>query len=137
IQGLSRGEQLRNVANQITHSSFYTILYMLMAALSFVSVTLLANPLLSPGTFFVLLEVIINATLITEVGIRILSMGQAFWRWWLNIFDIIIVLLCILTLGYLRYGCTPNAEREELAGTILLAIRNSIQFFRLYTTLRE
>ncbi|KAK9765781.1 hypothetical protein K7432_005619 [Basidiobolus ranarum] len=136
IRGLSRSERLRNMANQIVYSSFYTILYIIMAILSLISV-ILSIAYECPGSFFVLLEIIINVAMIVEVGIRILSMGRAFWRWWLNVFDIIIVFLCILTLGFLSHGCTPNAGREELTGTIFLVIRNSIQFFRLFTALKK
>ncbi|ORY00838.1 hypothetical protein K493DRAFT_256087 [Basidiobolus meristosporus CBS 931.73] len=135
-RGLTRAEQIRNMANQIVYSRFYTFLYIIMAILSLISVVL-SIKYECPGKFFVVLEIIINVTMITEVGIRMLSMGRAFWRWWLNIFDIIIVFLCILTLILLSHGCSRNAGREELAGTIFLVIRNSIQFFRLFSALRK
>ncbi|KAK9728773.1 hypothetical protein K7432_000804 [Basidiobolus ranarum] len=136
IRGLTRSEQIRNMANQIVYSRFYTFLYIIMAILSLISV-ILSIKYECPGSFFIILEIIINVTMIIEVGIRMLSMGRAFWRWWLNIFDIIIVLLCIMTLIFLSHGCSRYAGREELAGTIFLVIRNSIQFFRLFSALRK
>ncbi|ORX88168.1 hypothetical protein K493DRAFT_236955, partial [Basidiobolus meristosporus CBS 931.73] len=90
-----------------------------------------------PGTFFIVLEFVINITMIVDVGFRLVAFGKIFWKSAMNIFDVVLVALCIGSLIFLFMDCTTSRVKSELAGTVFLVIRNTIQFFRLFNALRK
>lgn len=75
IYSLTRSEILRGVANRFVHSRTYIFFYLGMAALS-VTTVILSLTDGCPGLPFYILEVIINAAMILEVGIRFLALGR-------------------------------------------------------------
>lgn len=75
IYALTRGEITRGVANRFVHSRTYIFLYLGMAALSVTTVVLSLTDG-CPGTAFYVLEVIINGSMILEVGIRFVALGK-------------------------------------------------------------
>lgn len=75
MYALSRGEITRGVANRFVHSRIYICLYLGMAALSVTTVILSLRDG-CPGLAFYILEIIINASMILEVGIRFIAFGK-------------------------------------------------------------
>ncbi|CAG8766115.1 12503_t:CDS:2, partial [Funneliformis caledonium] len=89
-----------------------------------------------PTLGFIILEIIINTVMIVEVGTRFLALGKLFWNSIYNIFDIILVALCIITLLFIiGGGCSHKGE--EIIDSILLIARNLIQFGRIFVMLRK
>lgn len=75
IYALTRSEISRGVANRFVHSRSYIFLYLAMAALSVATVVLSLKDG-CPGLAFYVLEIIINVSMIAEVGIRFIAFGR-------------------------------------------------------------
>lgn len=75
IYALTREEIARGLANRFVHSRTYIFLYLGMAALSVTTVVLSLTDG-CPGLAFYILEIIINAAMIIEVGIRFVALGR-------------------------------------------------------------
>ena len=72
---MTRDEIAKNIANRFVHSGTYIMLYLAMAALSITTVVLsMMND--CPTVPFYILEFIINAAMILEVGIRFVAFGK-------------------------------------------------------------
>lgn len=72
---MTKDEITKNIANRFVHSQTYIVLYLAMAALSITTVVLsLVND--CPTLPFYILEFIINAAMIIEVGIRFVAFGR-------------------------------------------------------------
>ncbi|KAG0199520.1 hypothetical protein BGX28_007241 [Mortierella sp. GBA30] len=134
---LSRREIFQNLANRIIYSKFYMVLYIVMAVLSVWSIFLSFRQGCSSSTLFIVLEAIINGTMIAEVGVRLTALGKNYWRSTSNILDIFLVVLCFVTLILVLQGCGSGHEAEEILDTILLVLRNAVQGWRLYTMLKK
>lgn len=134
--GLTRSEAIQGMANRFMYSQFYIILYLGLAGLSLISIILsLAET--CPSLLFIILESIINFAMITEVSIRMVALRRAYWRSVWNIIDTILVVLCAITLIVIASGCSASERSEALFDTILLVIRNCVQFFRLFMMMRK
>ncbi|TPX40104.1 hypothetical protein SeMB42_g06146 [Synchytrium endobioticum] len=135
--GLSTSEVLNGAANRILHSSFYRGLYLVMVVLSLVSVSMsLVDP--CPSGWFYVLEAVVNLTMIVEVSIRFIALGKHYWKSVWNILDLVMVALCAMTLVYLLFGeCSMARATEAVLDTILLVVRNGIQFSRLVLMIRK
>ncbi|PWN87671.1 hypothetical protein FA10DRAFT_234054 [Acaromyces ingoldii] len=150
---LSRREILKGVANRFVHSTAYLYFYAGMALASLMTVVLSLWQD-CPGTLFYSLELVVNALLIAEVGIRGYAFGKQFWKSTFNIVDLCLVLLCALTLAILFFShdCTPisagpgddeeteqkrQGRSEELLDSFLLIVRNGIQLVRLLAVVRR
>lgn len=72
---LSRNEIAKGIANRFVHSRTYIFLYLGLASLSVTTVVL---SLLEgcPGLAFYILEIVVNSSMILEVGIRLLAFGR-------------------------------------------------------------
>ncbi|CAG8437178.1 4221_t:CDS:2 [Diversispora eburnea] len=78
---------------------------------------------------FIILEIIINTVMIGEVTTRFLALRNIFWKSLYNIVDIILVMLCVITLILiLKGGCLHKGE--EIFDLVLLIVRNLVQFSR-------
>ncbi|GAA5892246.1 uncharacterized protein JCM6883_007296 [Sporobolomyces salmoneus] len=132
-----RLETLKGVANRFVFSQFYVFLYLGMAALSLTTVFLSAtNRDNCPSFTFYVLEVIVNSAMIIEVSIRFFAFGRQFWSSHFNTLDLLITLLCLITLLVIVFkGC--SAKDEEVFDTFLLVVRNLFQFGRLALVLRK
>ena len=75
IYALTRKEITRGIANRFVHSRTYIVLYLVMAALSVTTVALSLSDG-CPGLAFYVLEIIINTSMILEVGIRFVAFGR-------------------------------------------------------------
>ncbi|PIL31803.1 hypothetical protein GSI_06507 [Ganoderma sinense ZZ0214-1] len=134
---MTKDEITKNIANRFVHSQTYIILYLAMAALSITTVVLsLVND--CPTLPFYILEFIINAAMILEVGIRFVAFGRQFWKSVWNIMDLAMTAFCGITLLVIFFsGCDNTSKEEELLDTFLLVVRNLLQFGRLATVMRQ
>ncbi|KAG0291106.1 hypothetical protein BGZ96_005471 [Linnemannia gamsii] len=134
---LSRREVFQNLANRIIYSRFYMILYLVMAILSIWSIVLSFHQGCSSSSLFIVLESIINGTMIAEVALRLTALGKNYWRSSANILDILLVIFCFITLILVLQGCGSGHEAEEVLDTIFLILRNTVQCWRLYTMIKK
>ena len=131
---ISTSEVIRGLANRFLYSSTYKIFYFSLTLLSCtVLIMALLNP--CPPQWMKFLDFVINLALIAEVAIRIVSQGKMYFKFWANIIDAILLCFCILTLFVLGRACSASVEFEEVLDALLLALRNLVQFGRLYGVL--
>ncbi|KZP25439.1 hypothetical protein FIBSPDRAFT_855995 [Athelia psychrophila] len=134
---MTRSEITRGIANRFVHSRTYIFLYLGMAALSVTTVALSMSDG-CPGLAFYILEIIVNVSMILEVGIRFVAFGRQFWKSPFNVFDLIVTTFCALTLLVLAFaGCGAASKEEEMLDTLLLIARNILQFGRLASVMRQ
>ncbi|KAJ7110010.1 hypothetical protein C8R44DRAFT_634634 [Mycena epipterygia] len=137
IYALTRSEITKGLANRFVHSRTYIFLYLGMAALSVTTVILSLSDG-CPGLAFYILEVIINTSMILEVGIRFVAFGRQFWKSPFNVVDLILTAFCAITLLVLAFAkCGSTSKEEELLDTFLLIARNVLQFGRLAAVMRQ
>lgn len=72
---MTRSEITKGIANRFVHSRTYIFLYLGMAALSVTTVALSMSDG-CPGLAFYILEIIVNVSMILEVGIRFVAFGR-------------------------------------------------------------
>ncbi|ORZ23211.1 hypothetical protein BCR42DRAFT_404254 [Absidia repens] len=129
--GLTRSEMIQGMANRLMYSNFYIALYLGLGLLSLISIIMSIQET-CPSLTFIIFEAIINFAMITEVTIRLLALRTAYWQSIWNIVDIVLVVLCAITLIVLTTGCSASERNEAIFDTLLLVIRNCFQFFRLF-----
>ncbi|KAI8062621.1 hypothetical protein BC940DRAFT_308327 [Gongronella butleri] len=128
---LTRSELVQGMANRLMYSNYYIALYLCLGLLSFISIILSIQET-CPSLMFIIFEAIINFAMILEVTIRVLALGRAYWQSVWNLIDIVLVMMCVITLIVLATGCSASERNEAIFDTILLVIRNCVQFFRLF-----
>ncbi|KAI8092365.1 uncharacterized protein B0P05DRAFT_526000 [Gilbertella persicaria] len=133
---LTKSEIVRGMANRFMYSKFYIGLYLVLAILSFITIVMSLEEK-CPSIMFIVFEAIINVAMIVEVTTRLLALGRQYWRSIWNTIDIVLVVLCAVTLIVLTTGCSVGERSEAIFDTILLVIRNGFQLFRLFMMLRK
>lgn len=71
--------------------------------------------------------------------LRALRLGmQQFWKSPFNLMDLIITMICAVTILVIFFaGCGSTSKEEELLDTLLLVARNVLQFVRLASVMRQ
>lgn len=134
---MTRDEMLHSLANRILHSRKYQYFYLFMMSLSLFCLVL-STIQTCPTGYFYFLEAVVNLIMISEVLIRFHALGKVFWRSVWNKLDVVLVLLCLLTLFWLWFGtCSTSRSWETEADTLLLVVRNGIQFARIAVLIRR
>jgi len=137
MYALTRQEITQGIANRFVHSRVYIILYLSMTALSVTTIALSITDG-CPGLAFYVLEIIINTSMIVEVAIRFVAFGRQFWKSPYNLMDLIITVICAVTILVIFFaGCGSTSKEEELLDTLLLVSRNVLQFVRLASVMRQ
>jgi len=137
IYALTKKEITQGIANRFVHSRVYIILYLSMTALSVTTIALSITDG-CPGLAFYILEVIVNTSMIVEVAIRFVAFGRQFWKSPFNILDLIITVICAVTILVIFFaGCGSTSKEEELLDTLILVARNVLQFVRLASVVRQ
>ena len=72
---MTKKEITQGIANRFVHSRVYIILYLSMTALSVTTIALSITDG-CPGLAFYVLEIVINTSMIVEVGIRFVAFGR-------------------------------------------------------------
>ncbi|KAJ9052358.1 hypothetical protein DSO57_1009848 [Entomophthora muscae] len=134
---MSIKEILHSYANQLLYSRSYTIFYLSLIILTLVTMILSIVEQSKPSTMFFVLEIIINVAMILEVALRIFALGYAYWDSKSNIFDIILVVVCIITLIIVATSHSKGAKNEEVVETVILGVRNIVQVIRLCVAIRK
>ncbi|CAK9784485.1 unnamed protein product [Cutaneotrichosporon oleaginosum] len=151
---LPASEQLRGVANRIIFSRYYILFYFIMMTLSMATVVLsliATSHHECPPPVWHVLEVIVNALMVLEVSTRWIAYGkvginfahptltvQKYPMTLLNMLDLVLVFFCVVTLIFVFASpCGEGTRQEEVLDTILLVIRNGVQFLRLGNILRR
>ncbi|ORX84166.1 hypothetical protein BCR32DRAFT_242781 [Anaeromyces robustus] len=132
---ITRKDVWKNLANRIIHSKKYTIFYTFVIVLSLITLaTSFTTKCLS--TTYLIMDYFINVVLIIEVILRINALGKNYWKSFLNILDLIIVPLCVVTLVYLTIDDCSNRQ-GKIADNIILGVRNTLQLFRLLLLIKN
>ncbi|KAJ9097695.1 hypothetical protein QFC21_004732 [Naganishia friedmannii] len=138
IYHLPTSERLRGVANRIMFSRYYIIFYLAMTGLSLGTVILSLMQGGCPSTTWHILEIIVNGGMVLEVGTRWVGFGKQYPLTPLNVLDLFLTAFCIITLLLVFLNpCGASSKREEVLDTILLVVRNGVQFWRLGTIIRR
>lgn len=134
---MTRKEVIHGMANRLLYSTFYKQLYVVMCVLSIISL-IMSLVEKCPGVWFIVFESIVNLTMVIEVTIRVLALGNMYWKSVWNFLDILIVFLCVLTMFSLFFTqCSTERSNEAILDTGLLIIRNGIQLGRLISITRR
>lgn len=137
IYTLTPREAAKGIASRILYSQYYILLYLVLAALSTITVVLSVAEG-CPGLAFYVLEIIVNSAMIAEVSIRYIAFGKQFWKSPFNVVDLGLTCLCVITILIIFFsGCGSFSKEEELLDTFLLVARNVLQFGRLATVMRR
>jgi len=132
---ITRNDVLKNLANRIIHSKKYTLFYTFVIILSLIIlITSFNTPCLS--NIYLFMDYFINISLIVEVILRIYALGKHYWKSFLNIIDLIIVPLCVVTVIFLTVDDCTNKE-GKIADNIILGVRNGLQLFRLLLLIKN
>jgi len=141
---LSKTASLRNAANRLLFSKFYTTFYIVMICVNLVLIiwiivnaSILQRVSTPSHWMFLVLELFINFALAFEVSLRFMSLGKRYFSSCSNIFDLtVLVLSCA---GLVLYFTSKNEsgtdlsleKAENIIATVLLIFRYIVQFLRL------
>ncbi|KAH8554389.1 hypothetical protein BGW37DRAFT_484630 [Umbelopsis sp. PMI_123] len=120
---------VKNQARSFIFSRFHVFLYLVLALLSLLSLILSLNEV-CPSPSLIALEYAINSAMVVEVCIQAMANGREFLRSFYSVIDIILLLLCIVTLLLISTGCSNTQRDETIIDTVLLTLRNIVQVFR-------
>ncbi|KAI9026108.1 hypothetical protein DFJ74DRAFT_663221 [Hyaloraphidium curvatum] len=143
---ITRREIWKGLANRILYSRAYATLYVVMALLS-VATIYLASTEKCPSITFVTFEVLINLSMIFEIAIRMTALGRLFWKSIWNVFDLAVLVFCVVTLAVMtatrplahQTDCNPDSwsEKEEVLDLFMIIVRNVAQGVRMLFMLRK
>ena len=128
-------ERMSVYAHRLYYSKAWSIFYVCMlltnlaAIVALIAVHVNGHPTEVPG-WLLFIEIMVNLLLVFELSVRIAAQQNRFFQDACNIFDFVIMLLCIGC--FIMYIGAPAADKESaLVGTIVLAVRYSVVFIRM------
>ncbi|CAH0477229.1 unnamed protein product [Peronospora belbahrii] len=132
-------EHLMTVASRLYFSNVYRIVYFFMIASSLVCVTWTGiNGWKIPSSVvFITLEIIVSSLLVFEVLLRMMAFKRRFWRKWCNIFDVVALVMSLVSVAIYFNEEGVLGELEEVAADSVLALRNAVQYVRLAIFLKN
>ncbi|EGZ28391.1 hypothetical protein PHYSODRAFT_474346 [Phytophthora sojae] len=132
-------EYLMTVSSRLYFSSFYRLVYFFMIASSLVCVvwTGMNNWKIPSSVVFISLEIIVSALLVFEVLLRMMAFKRRFWHKWCNIFDLVALVMSLVSVAMYFNEEGVLGELEEVAADSVLALRNAVQYVRLAIFLKN
>ncbi|CAI5712766.1 unnamed protein product [Hyaloperonospora brassicae] len=132
-------EYLMTVASRLYFSSFYRVVYCSMIASSLVCVvwTGLNEWKIPSSVVFISLEIIVSTLLVCEVLLRMMAFKKRFWHKWCNIFDVVALVMSLVSVAMYFNEEGVLGELEEVAADSVLALRNAVQYLRLAIFLKN
>lgn len=88
-------------------------------------------------SLYISLEVFIVLMLVLEVMLRMCSMRRSFWRSGCNIFDVLVTLLCCVSLAVYLVDPDSSNDMEDAFAFFLVALRYANPWMRLVTWARH
>jgi hypothetical protein len=130
-------EYWNSIANRVMHGLGFKVFYAAVAGMSLVCL-LISLFTTCPPSWFYLLESLIIISMVMETTLRIVAVGQSYWKSLYNIADFGVLILCFVAfLLLLKSDCGNTKSAEAVAEGVLLIGRNVIQFIRLGTMIKR
>merc|ERR1712137_455212 len=86
---------------------------------------------------FISLEIIVSALLVFEVLLRMMAFKNRFWHKWGNFFDLVALVMSLVSVAMYFGEEGVLGELEEVAADSVLALRNTVQYVRLAIFLKN
>jgi len=138
-----RRSKCSSLADRVLFSTWYYVLYVLVILTNCVLIiwlmVTLAQHRYSPTAhwMFIFLDVLVNIAFVSEVSLQIVSQKKDFFKHGSNIFDIVVMLLSLVTL-LMYISRTDEAEEvEDLVALLLMGLRYGLQFLRLISIIKK
>ncbi|CEG36072.1 wsc domain-containing protein [Plasmopara halstedii] len=132
-------EYIMTVASRLYFSHFYRLVYSFMIAFSVVCVawTSINHWKIPSSMMFISLEITVSTLLVLEVLLRMMAFKKRFWQKWCNIFDIVALVMSLVSVAMYFNEEGVLGELEAVAADSVLALRNAVQYVRLALFLKN
>ncbi|OWZ20354.1 WSC domain-containing hypothetical protein [Phytophthora megakarya] len=132
-------EYVMTVSSRLYFSSFYRLVYFFMIVSSLVCVvwTGMNDWKIPSSVLFISLEITVSALLVFEVFLRMMAYKKRFWHKWCNIFDIVALVMSLVSVAMYFNEEGVLGELEEVATDSVLMLRNAVQYVRLAIFLKN
>lgn len=127
--------RLSLAANRLYFSRAWSMFYVFMLVISFVGMVVLVtahatSQFQKEDPYFIAVEILLNITLALELGVRMAAQQERFFRDACNIFDLCIMLVCIVTL--IVFLEAPVTEMgTAVIGSSILGTRYAVVTIRM------
>uniref|UniRef100_K3WPR1 Ion transport domain-containing protein n=1 Tax=Globisporangium ultimum (strain ATCC 200006 / CBS 805.95 / DAOM BR144) TaxID=431595 RepID=K3WPR1_GLOUD len=138
-QHIGCAEYAMTVAARLYFSSFYRLIYFFTVVSSILCVvwTGLNRWRIPSSVLFISLEITVSTLLVFEVLLRMMAFKRRFWTKWCNIFDVIALVMSLVSVVMYFNEEGVLGELEEVAADSILALRNAVQYIRLAIFLKN
>ncbi|KAF1313502.1 hypothetical protein FI667_g17281, partial [Globisporangium splendens] len=148
-QHIGCAEYAMTVAARLYFSSFYRLIYFFTVVSSIAcvvwvrvaSVVVFYERMnlreLPSSVLFISLEITVSALLVFEVLLRMMAFKRRFWTKWCNIFDVVALVMSLVSVAMYFNEEGVLGELEEVAADSILALRNAVQYIRLAIFLKN
>jgi len=116
----------------VSHSCQFFYIFLIVMSTILIAWTYIEGSKLPESNLFVLLENLITLIIVIDFVCRVRLIGwRKFWKSGWNIFDSIVVLVCVTSSILWYYSNSEQKLFEELSEEIVFAVRNIFQYLRL------